>query len=423
MPLIPTASQDDSSDDEELKALQTFVVECGDLLKLERRLRHFNFFEVLGLAEHEIRHSNVLAWLFDPAENHGLRDLFLRRWLTLVCRDNVSSTAVGFDPVDVACATWLEVRVLREWKHIDLLIEMQDNAGKKWEIIIENKVRSSQHTNQLTRYRTEMEKRPSVENRAFILLSVDEEQPEDHHYIVATYKQVRAVLRACMKEQRGEVAAEPRMLLEDYCKVIESRFMPNSKIEKLAQKIYARHRQALDIIFEHRPDLAQELSDELGKIVVADALTVRAKFAGKHKGKIYLLPDDWAFAGSRNEKAEIAWVTIEFTNMREVLFRPVAKLTEPDWRNNLFAAVLAMNLPDSNRYKTIPVEWPLYSPRKSNLGLDRADSDNLASLAETIWKWCTTEMQSDRFREVSKQVAEELRAASASPLLPRAEEA
>ena len=36
--------------------------------------RKFNPFDVLRYADYEIRHSNVLAWLLQPGESHGLQD-------------------------------------------------------------------------------------------------------------------------------------------------------------------------------------------------------------------------------------------------------------------------------------------------------------------------------------------------------------
>lgn len=38
--------------------------------KLDQQFNAFNPFKVLRVAKYEIRHSNVLAWLFDPNENH-----------------------------------------------------------------------------------------------------------------------------------------------------------------------------------------------------------------------------------------------------------------------------------------------------------------------------------------------------------------
>ncbi len=61
----------------DLQALERFVAENDDLLKLEEQIGRFNIFDALGIARVEIRHSNFLAWLLTPGESHGQGDLFL----------------------------------------------------------------------------------------------------------------------------------------------------------------------------------------------------------------------------------------------------------------------------------------------------------------------------------------------------------
>src|SRR5690606_12205461 len=62
---------------DDLQALEAFVVDNDALLELEARIGRFNIFDALGIVRTEIRHSNFLAWLLDPAESHGLGGLFL----------------------------------------------------------------------------------------------------------------------------------------------------------------------------------------------------------------------------------------------------------------------------------------------------------------------------------------------------------
>ncbi len=40
--------------------------------------REFNTFDVLQYADYEIRHSNVLAWLLQPGDTHGIGARFLK---------------------------------------------------------------------------------------------------------------------------------------------------------------------------------------------------------------------------------------------------------------------------------------------------------------------------------------------------------
>ena len=39
--------------------------------------------------------------------------------------------------------------------------------------------------------------------------------------------------------------------------------MSDSEIAELCRQIYRRHQRALDLIFEHRPDLQKDLADKL----------------------------------------------------------------------------------------------------------------------------------------------------------------
>ena len=57
---------------EELNLLQELIVNNPDLEKLEGLLDRFNLFEALGIVRQEIRHSDFLAFLLDPRQNHGL---------------------------------------------------------------------------------------------------------------------------------------------------------------------------------------------------------------------------------------------------------------------------------------------------------------------------------------------------------------
>ncbi len=60
------------------------MVENDDLLTLESRIGRFNIFDALRIMDAEIRHSNFLAFILDPAESHGQGQLFLKRssWIS-----------------------------------------------------------------------------------------------------------------------------------------------------------------------------------------------------------------------------------------------------------------------------------------------------------------------------------------------------
>ena len=52
--------------------LEDFVVDNRDLDQLEALLTQFNIFEALVVIRQDLRHSEFLAFLLDPRQNHGL---------------------------------------------------------------------------------------------------------------------------------------------------------------------------------------------------------------------------------------------------------------------------------------------------------------------------------------------------------------
>jgi len=108
-------------DHAELEAIERFIVENDDLLELERRIGRFNIFDALGIARAEIRHSNFLAWLMDPAESHGQGSLFLKAVLMDLLKQSPPSQR-PLSPVELDGIELQGVEIFRERLNIDLII-------------------------------------------------------------------------------------------------------------------------------------------------------------------------------------------------------------------------------------------------------------------------------------------------------------
>ena len=50
--------------------------------KLHSKFNRFNPFKILKVDKFEIRHSNMIAWLLDPTENHHLSSMFVNKLLS-----------------------------------------------------------------------------------------------------------------------------------------------------------------------------------------------------------------------------------------------------------------------------------------------------------------------------------------------------
>ncbi len=68
----------------DLEALKALQADASELQHLESLANRFNVFEVIGFVNQDLMHSNFLASLLDPRQNHGLGDAFLEEDLPLI---------------------------------------------------------------------------------------------------------------------------------------------------------------------------------------------------------------------------------------------------------------------------------------------------------------------------------------------------
>ena len=113
--------------------------------------RKFNPFDVLRYADYEIRHSNVLAWLLQPNETHGLGEAFIRDFANAL---NDEARAQGRDPVPSSFETD-SIRVERELDYVDITLFFE---SERVVVAIENKTEemTPDHARQVENYREKL---------------------------------------------------------------------------------------------------------------------------------------------------------------------------------------------------------------------------------------------------------------------------
>ena len=255
------------------QALQNFLLDIKCLDELLPWTEKFNMFDVLKISRTEIRHSNMLGWLLDANENHGLGDDFLKGILQRI----VENDEMGrYDIFKVLLLDFYSFRVLREWKNIDILLISDE---EKIVIAIENKVSSHEHSNQLNRYREILEKDYSGYNRILIYLTPDGEEPSDMvNWDILTYRDVVEVLEEVHSVKK--VHPDVDLMIRNYIDVIRRDIVEDEKLIEICNKIYNKHKKALDLIFDKRTDGRMQIADvicstlkklcEEGKIIYED---------------------------------------------------------------------------------------------------------------------------------------------------------
>lgn len=222
-----------------------------DFERLDLILRKPNIFSALNISHYEIRHSNFLGWLLDPSGNHGLNDIFLKRILIHLLVDNRSKNV---SPIQIPKLLSQSILIHREWHNIDILIEFDDTV-----IAIENKIGSSEHSNQLERYFKVVEEAfPNKRKVLCYLTPLGNHSSMSNHYIELGYQQIVTDLEDILTLYRSSLNTKVVTYLEDYLDNLQMNVIEESNANELAREIYKNHKELLEFIFEHRPDAASE---------------------------------------------------------------------------------------------------------------------------------------------------------------------
>lgn len=265
-------------------ALNAFLADIGCLDKLAEWTDKFNLFDVLKISRAEIRHSNVLAWLLDPNESHGLGDSVLRGFVQYA------------DP-EISLAGCSGFSIYREWHNIDILAV---SPGERFLLCIENKIDTGEHDDQLNRYRRLIEEDyPDYTKRYIYLSPEDDESSDPEHWCSMGY---RDVLDIVGKARDGaDMAPGAALLIDNYIDTVRRDIVGDEELTRVCAEIYAKHQRALDLIFENRPNLSSMVAEMIqrwmeektrdGEMEYIPESSTRKNYRFKTKLLSSLLPD------------------------------------------------------------------------------------------------------------------------------------
>jgi hypothetical protein len=213
----------------------------------------------------EIRHSNMLAWLMNPNANHGLGDQFLRLFLKYLFANNRDAIKSELTLFDIEVFNLDDIEIRREWNRIDLLIISEAN---KLVVVIENKVGTDEHGDQLNRYFRVVSKEFAEYHKLFVFLTPESLTPSDEaNWIIFDYSSIYSTLRRLLESRKNSLSESVYDFINQYCIILRRYIMPGSEIEEICRKIYQKHQQALDLIFQYKPDIELEVSEIVQDLV------------------------------------------------------------------------------------------------------------------------------------------------------------
>ena len=206
-----------------------------------------NIFRALGVTNYEIRHSNFLAWLVDPHENHGLGDIILKKILQDIVTDN---RAENISILSIANLDSSKVEVRREWKNIDILIRTETFV-----VCVENKVWASESKHQLAKYEKLIKAEFPNLDYCFVFLTPNKQESSlPGLYIEYSYKEIIEILQGVIAIREATINPSIKIYLNEYTTLIKQNIMGDDLTNDLAKQLYLNHKDLFDFVIENRPD-------------------------------------------------------------------------------------------------------------------------------------------------------------------------
>ena len=127
------------------------LIEVGErMVKINKKyLIMKNFFNAIGVADMERVHSAMIAWILDDENENTLSSTNPSQFTTFSKKERSCLLCELFG---VGKKEFQSIKTHVEWYDIDILVETKDFDGNKEVWVIENKVKSNQHSNQLDKY-------------------------------------------------------------------------------------------------------------------------------------------------------------------------------------------------------------------------------------------------------------------------------
>ena len=248
--------QFEHEDQAAILALQRLYADGQDLDRLgemlNRRKGEVDLFDALRLDGSEEFHSNFLAWLLDPTGSHGLGGQFLQGFLAISGAWRAIRSAA------------LPNTTIRREKHLALdggrgRLDIRIlNESSHFLCAVENKVWARESGDQLAWYRQVLETEYPDRRVHLVFLTRRGEDPDDPgergHWKQLSYTAILRLVEQTIEAAKGTANEDVLAFLRQYATTLRRNIVPevSNDVHALARRIYRKHKQAIDLIIEHR---------------------------------------------------------------------------------------------------------------------------------------------------------------------------
>ncbi|MDY0139354.1 MAG: PD-(D/E)XK nuclease family protein [Candidatus Izemoplasmatales bacterium] len=267
--------------------LEDFLLDIDILDKLSNWINEVNFFEVTKTSHKELTHSNVLAWLFNSNENHNLKDSIVRTFIQKVIKSNVNEKNIDVDNFNIFFLDFDSFTIKREWQNIDIFMVSETN---KFTITIENKIYAVERDNQTIDYRSKVERiypKDEYKNLYIYLTYQGNEAMDKEHWLKADYQMIVESLEKVVTKH-SSMSSTVKLILENYISTVRRKILMDNELVKICEEIYKKHKTALDLIYEYRPDNISNISEYITDYIEMHALKYNLVFDRKYSTKSYI---------------------------------------------------------------------------------------------------------------------------------------
>mgnify|MGYP000934985047 FL=1 len=225
-----------------------FIVNNDKLELLKARLNRFNPFKILKIQDHEIRHSNVLSWILDPNGNHNFDDRILKRFLLKVILKPENDEILEHMNIvyEIQQMSLMDMKVYREFMNIDIVLVSEH---QHMVVYIENKVHSSEHSNQLKRYYDFIQRTYPGYIVIPIFLTLDGIAASHKSYYSASYDDLLDTIEFIISNYKERTSAEVTAFLNYYITVLKEKYFMDEELRKLCKDIYQHNKDVIDMIY------------------------------------------------------------------------------------------------------------------------------------------------------------------------------
>jgi hypothetical protein len=272
----------------------------------------------------------------------------------------------------------------RELRNIDILLLDEE---QRIAVIIENKIGSGEHSNQLLRYLHSV-RRDYADWRVIpIFLTPDGAPPSDLTYLAIDYGAVSEVVLSLAESRRSSLEPEVYGLLQHYAKLLRRYVVEDSEIADLCRQIYAKHQRAIDLILEHRPGDRETRNAFLAELIAQTDKLIEDEHS---KSGVRFLPQAWDLPELRHSEGWTATGRIllfEFISRQKSLaLALVVGPGDPEVRNTVIEASRAAGHPFRPSTKPGSVWTQLYSePVLKERDFDRLSVEEQQDRIRRFW--------------------------------------